>query len=155
MFFPLYVDLSKKNILVVGGGAIATRRIKILLQFAGEITVVAPEITEEVQALRKQEKLCVKRRYFEEKDLDGKDLVLAATDKQDVNAQIAALCRERQIPVNVSTDQTLCDFQFPSVVIRDDVVIGINASGKQHGRVKETRQAVEEALGAKEMSLYE
>ncbi len=143
MYFPLYIDLSKKNILFAGGGTVADRRVHTLLEFAGSITVVAPETTNELRRLADDGSISVLSRTFESEDLQGRDLVFAATDDPVLNREIAALCRERSIPVNVSSDRELCDFQFPSVLIDRDVVIGINASGKNHRLVKETRKKLE------------
>jgi siroheme synthase-like protein len=146
MYFPVFIDLSKKNILVVGAGTIAARRIRTLCGFAGIITVVAPEIAPEIQKLAEEWPVVIRKRCYEETDLEGQELVLAATDDPDRNAKIARQCRERGIPVNVSSDQGLCDFQFPSIVQDGDVVIGINASGRNHHLVKETRQKLERCL---------
>ena len=86
-------------------------------------------------------------RAFEPSDLDGRHLVLAATDDAGLNRRIAEICRAKGIPVNDCSDRKFCDFQFPSVVRDEDVVIGINASGKNHRLVKETRQSIECCLG--------
>ena len=124
MYFPLYVDLSEKNILIAGGGRIASRRARVLQQFAGQITVVAPQFAETLRALGETGRVRLIRRTFDVGDLEGRDLVFAATDDKELNRQIFQACKERGIPVNVCSDQTLCDFQFPSVVIDGDVVIG-------------------------------
>lgn len=146
MFFPLFVDLSNKNILIVGGGAVADRRVHTLLPFAGELTVVSPEFTEGLKYLAQNGQIQITERTFEPVDITGRDLVLAATDDNALNRQIAALCRARGIPVNVSSDRMLCDFQFPSVLTDGEVVIGINASGENHSLVKETRKRLETVL---------
>ena len=146
MHFPLFVDLTEKEILVVGAGTIALRRIRTLCGFAGKITVVAPQILPEIQALAQEYPIEVQKRFFAPDDLQGRALVLAATDDRALNRTIAALCKERGILVNVSSDQSLCDFQFPSVTEKDGVVIALNGSGKDHRRVKELRQAVERSL---------
>ncbi|MCC8028459.1 MAG: bifunctional precorrin-2 dehydrogenase/sirohydrochlorin ferrochelatase [Lachnospiraceae bacterium] len=146
MLFPLFVDLSEKDILFVGGGAVADRRVHALLEFAGHISVVAPELTEGLRQLADSGRIHTLQRSFEPEDPKGRDFVFAATDDARLNRRIAALCREMNIPVNVSSDQELCDFQFPSVLRDGDVVIGINASGKNHRLVKETRKKLEDIL---------
>ena len=139
MHLPMFIDLTHKRILVAGGGAVAGRRIRVLFGFCRHITVVAPEISPEINSLG----LDIYRREFKPSDLDGKDIVLAATDDAQVNRQIAGLCRRRGILVNNCSDQRLCDFQFPAVVQSGDIVIGINSSGKNHGLVRETRRKIE------------
>ena len=146
MYFPLFVDLRNHNILIVGGGAVADRRVHTLLLFAGEMTVVSPDFTEGLKHLAQNGQVQIKERAFEPGDLNGRDLVLAATDDAALNRQIAELCRARGISVNVSSDWTLCDFQFPSVLTDGEVTIGINASGANHSLVKETRKRLETVL---------
>lgn len=146
MFFPLFVDLSNKNILIVGGGAVADRRVHTLLSFAAELTVVSPELTEGLRTLAQNGQIHITERAFKPGDLCGRDLVLAATNDAALNRQIAGLCRGLGIPVNVSSDRTLCDFQFPSVLTDGEVTIGINASGTNHSLVRETREMLERIL---------
>ncbi|MCD7716390.1 MAG: bifunctional precorrin-2 dehydrogenase/sirohydrochlorin ferrochelatase [Lachnospiraceae bacterium] len=146
MYFPLFVDLSEKEILVVGAGHIAARRVRSLCGFAGHITVVAPQISDEFSAPDTDTKITMVTKCFTEPDLEGKDLVLAATDDRALNRKIFDLCRARGIPVNVCSDSGLCDFQFPSIVESGAVVVGINASGRDHHLVKETRKRVETLL---------
>ncbi len=157
MYFPLFIDLTEKNILVVGAGRIARRRIHTLLGFAGQITVIAPQMPEEwhVPAGADPDKtkagdsslaaqLILLERPFQDTDLAGRDLVLAATDDAALNRHIRDCCRACGIAVNVCTDARLCDFQFPSIVEDGPVVIGINASGTDHHLVKETRRRIEQ-----------
>ena len=154
MYFPLYVDLTEKNILFAGGGKIAARRVHILMRFAKHITVVAPRFEESFGELEEESQIRLVQRTFDFSDLIGRDLVFAATDDTELNRQIYEACKEQGIPVNVCSDQNLCDFQVPSVVISDDVVIGINASGKNHRRVKQVRQELEKYQTGDSCSLY-
>lgn len=143
-YFPMFVDLSEKRALVVGAGRIAARRVGTLMAFCGHIRVVAPEVSPEMAALD----VDVARRRFEVGDLEGADLVLAATDDIRLNAEIARLCRQRGVPVNVSSDRTLCDFYFPGVAMAGNVVAGISASGVDHRLAHRATGAVREALQA-------
>ncbi len=146
MFFPLFVDLSQKEILIVGAGTIARRRIRALCGFAGHMTIAAPEIHPEIRKLADFYPITLCERKFEPEDLLGKDFVLAASGDETLNREIYVMCREKGIPANNCSDKTMCDFQFPSIIRDGDVVIGINASGKNHRLVKETRIKVEQAL---------
>lgn len=139
--FPLYIDITDKHILVVGAGKIAIRRIQTLLKFQTDITVAAPEIHPEILALASY--ISVIKREYKTEDLAGRDIVLACTDSGEVNRRIADECRERGILVNTADNKELCDFYFPSVIVKDEVVIGINAGGKDHRIVKETREYLE------------
>lgn len=146
MHFPVYIDLSDKEVLIVGAGTIAARRIRTLCGFAGRMTVVAPEILPEITELAERYPIVICRRKFAGGDLRGKFLVLAATNDREQNRSIREQCREQGIMVNVCDDQSLCDFQFPSVVQAGEVVVGLNASGKNHRLVKETRQKLEKLM---------
>ena len=145
-YFPIFIDLSEKHIVVVGAGKIASRRVRTLLEFAGKITVVAPEISEEILAMAGKGPVQLKRRAFEEADLDGADMVLAITDDKELNQTIGALCREKGIPVNTSHNKDLCDFYFPGVVQKENVVVGVTASGKDHTQAKAVTEKIREAL---------
>ena len=138
-YFPMFVDLSRKRALVVGGGRVAVRRAGTLSRFCGSVTVVAPQILPEIEALAGVQ--CFRRPY-EPEDLTGADLVLAATDDPALNAGIVRLCREKGIPVNASSDPALCDFFFPGVACSGPVVVGVTASGSDHRLAAEvTRRA--------------
>lgn len=150
--FPLFIDISDKKILIVGGGSIAARRAETLALFAGDITVIAPEITEAVLKLEKEEKLtCVCRAYRDE-DIDGADIVLAATDNRELNARILETCKKeeqrngKKILFNTADNKGLCDFYFPSVIQREELVIGINSGGRSPRKVKAVRERLEKEL---------
>lgn len=145
-YFPLFVDLSETDVLVVGAGRIALRRVKTLLDFAGRVTVVAPAVCDELEALAAAGGIALRRRAFEERDLEGAGLVLAATNDAALNARIARLARTRGIPVNVGSDKSLCDFYFPGVARRGSVVVGVTASGTDHAASRRVTQAVRRLL---------
>ena len=144
--FPLYVDLSEKTVLVAGGGKIAERRITSLLDFAGRIRVIAPEVTGVIDELQKDGKITLQKRKFDVKDIEGADIVLAATDQKDLNEDIYRICKARNITVNISDNQEKCDFFFPGIIRYEDIVIGFSSSGGDHKKTKEVRQKVETFL---------
>ena len=104
-FFPMFVDLSRRRALVVGGGRIAARRVNTLAQFCPDITVVAPAIHPGIAALVDGERVKALERAFAMDDLNGADLVLACTDDPALNADIARACRDRCILVNNASDR--------------------------------------------------
>lgn len=144
--FPMFVDLWDKKILVVGGGTIAGRRIRILTAFAGDLTVVAPRISPEIRELAASGAVKLVERRFCIEDVQGAWMVLAATDDPQVNRQIWQEARAQGAWVNVSSDRTLCDFHFPGIIRREPVVIGINASGENHRLAREVREELEKEL---------
>lgn len=138
-WFPLFVSLENKRIVVVGGGRIAARRIRTLLQFNTDITVIAPELVPELQEeLAGNIKITSCCRKYVEGDCLGADLVLAATSDTQVNRQIAEECTRHKIPVSVADAKELCTFYFPAVIRRGNMVIGLTASGEDHAKVRKT-----------------
>ncbi len=144
--FPLFISLEGRTILVVGGGAIAERRVETLLPFGASLTVVAPSYTDQIAEWSAQGKIHLIPRAFAFEDLEGNDLVLAATSDRELNAEIYDQCRELQIPANDSSDASKTDFHFPGIVCQGDLTIGINASGKDHSKARRARLAIEECL---------
>lgn len=148
-YFPMFVDISGMKIVVIGGGNIAARRIRTLLQFASDITVISPEAMEAVRQLEAQGRIRWIPRGYRTEDIQGADMVLAATNDKPLNEQIVRDCREaeqhrgRKILVNAASDKALCDFYFPSIIKQDDIVIGINSGGKDPGKVKAVRERLE------------
>lgn len=146
-YFPLFVDISGKRILVVGAGAIATRRAAVLADFGAKVTVVAPDGTDAMCGLVSKGLVDWKRRPFEISDLDGICLVAAATDDAALNSRIAALCRERKIPVNNAGDRSESDFYFPGVAREGELVAGVTASGNDHKLAKKAAEGLKKWLG--------
>lgn len=142
-FFPLFVDISEKKIVVIGGGAIATRRVKTLLPFEPQIVVVAPEVTEELEELEKEEKITIFHRKYQREDIYDAWMVLAATNDPELNNGIYSVAKCLGALVNVASNQGKCDFHFPGVIRKDPYVIGINGSGKDHKGTAKLRKQIE------------
>lgn len=123
----MFVQLKGAKALIVGGGTVALRKAEKLLPYGPHIKVVAPDIIPELAALPG---LTLCRRPFAESDLQGTPaLVIAATDEPALNRNIAALCREKCIPVNVVDDPEACGFLFPALVRRGRLSVGISTGG--------------------------
>lgn len=145
-FFPMFVDLSDKKIIVVGGGNIATRRVKTLLQFTRNITVIAPNMTFELTELGKTGKIETIVRPVKRSDFTDAYMVLATTNDWKINEEIYRICKAEGIYVNVSDSKEKCDFYFPGVYVQEELVIGITASGHDHKKARKVRIAIEETL---------
>ncbi|MCQ4636375.1 precorrin-6A reductase [Anaerovorax odorimutans] len=145
-WFPMFQDLTGKRILVVGGGRIAARRIRILSQYNCLLTVVAPEVLPPVKELERQGLLRLEERPYEEADLEDADIVLAATGDRELNRSIGILCRQKEITVNVADRKEECDFYFPGVIRHGDLTIGFTAGGKDHALAKKARILIERGL---------
>lgn len=145
-YFPLFVDLSDKKILVVGGGTVATRRVKTLLSFTKEITVIAPKMTEELYRMVKMDVVNGDFREVKKTDFADVYMVLACTDDDEVNDNIYRICKDMGIYVNLANDKKKCDFFFPGIVRKDEAVVGITASGLNHTKAKRIREEIQSAL---------
>lgn len=135
--FPLFLDITSKKINVYGAGRIAARRIKALLPFGPCLTVCAPEVSLQIREAAEEGRLVLKQEVYQPGSI-ARDtwMVLAATDVPAVNEQIYRECQEKGILVNVCSNQTLCDFHFPGIVSKEDLIIGINAGGQDHSLAK-------------------
>ncbi len=146
-YFPLFINIKEKEILVFGGGTIATRRIKAMLTYGASIRVIAPEISEELQKFAQQNRnLILEYRKYKLSELQKPDFVLAATNDEKVNQTIFRECRHKGILVNVASNRELCDFYFPGVVQQGDITVGITANGKNHKKAAEVTEQIQKLL---------
>ena len=137
-YFPLFVSLTGKQVYIVGAGKVAARRAEVLLSFGARLFVVAPKCTPELLGLLKKkngENLVYQKKSFEEADLIGKDIVLAATNDEELNHRIAVLCREKGVPVNNASRKEDCDFFFPAILQEQGLTIGVSSGGGDHKKV--------------------
>jgi len=132
--FPLFFKLEGRKVLIVGGGDVALRKADLLSRAGACITVLAPSISHEIQALLTNHKTDAKHELIYENYnktyMSGARVIIAATDDEALNHQIHADATELNIPVNVVDTPHLCDFIFPAIVDRNPIVIGISSNGK-------------------------
>lgn len=146
-WFPFFLDISQKKFVVVGGGKIAQRRIRTLLRFRCNITIVAEEIAAEIaEWIADSLQVTARIKAFSPEDLEDADYVLAATNNKEVNQQIYLWCKEKKIAVNVADNREKCDFYFPGIVREHGVTAGITAEGKNHQLAKKATGAVARCL---------
>lgn len=150
-YFPMFVNLEKRKVLVAGAGTIACRRIRTLLEFGAQITVAAPEICCELEQYEAEGKITVLRRKAGEENWEDLFLFLACTDDSVENRRLCAAARAAGILANNCSSREDCDFYFPSVICQEDLVIGINGGGNSHRKVKEVRRNLEEYLDAQDI----
>ena len=122
-YFPMFIDLTRRPCLIVGGGAVAARKAEKLLPYSPDLRVIAPEFAPGF------ERCTLLRRTYSPGDEDGMALVIAATDDPDLNRTISAACRAKNIPVNVVDDKENCTFLFPCLLQEGDLSIGISTGG--------------------------
>lgn len=142
-YLPIFTKLDDKPVLVVGGGDVALRKCRAFLKARAAVTLIAPEFCDELIALADSNEITLINAYFNEKHLDGMMLVIAATDLEDVNAQVFELANARNIFVNVVDDQPKCSFIFPSIVDRDPITIAISSAGTAPVLARRLREKLE------------
>ena len=130
-FFPVSIDLNNKNILVIGAGKIALRKVETLMSYNCNILVITKDILEEkFLELEKNNKIKIlKNQEFEEKFLENFFLVIAATDNEVLNKNISQLCINKNILVNNITSKDDMNVRFASIYEKDDIQIAISANG--------------------------
>lgn len=122
----MFINLENAPCLIVGGGVVAYRKAEKLLPYGAKITVVAPKIDVRFCEI---DGITICKRAFEMSDLDGRRLVIAATDDEALNHEISAACKARAIPINVVDDKAACTFVFPALVKSGALSIGISTGG--------------------------
>ncbi|GAC1310837.1 MAG: siroheme synthase CysG [Steroidobacteraceae bacterium] len=145
-YFPVFFDLAGQNVLVVGGGEIASRKIALLERCGAAITVVAPEIAPDVAARGAAGSIQIVRREFAPSDLEGVRLVIVATSRRAINRWIATLSEARAIPVNVVDDREASRFIVPAIVDRDPVVIAVSTGGASPVLARRLRERLEASI---------
>ena len=130
-FFPVSIDINNKNILVIGAGKIALRKVETLLNYNCNIIVITKDILEEkFLELEKNNKIKIlKNQEFEEKFLENIFLVVVATDNEVLNKNISQLCMNKNILVNNITSKNDMNVRFASIYEKDDIQIAISANG--------------------------
>lgn len=129
-WYPLFLNLEGKRCLVVGGGKVATRKALPLIEKGGVVTVVAPRVSEILERLGKEGKITLWKRPFAWGDLEGQDIVFAATDDPALNAAIAEEAQKRNILVNVSSSKDQGDFITPACLETEDLLLALSTKGK-------------------------
>jgi len=141
--FPIFLDLKDRPCIVIGGGSVATRKVINLLTADAKVIVISPEVSDELQQLASDNKITVLERDFEDSDIAVAFLIVAATDKAGINAQIASLAHSANIPVNVADDPKLCSFIFPSILDRSPVTIAVSTGGASPVLARQLRMKLE------------
>ena len=143
---PVFLKLEGRRGLVVGAGAVAVEKVASLLKTGLRLRVVAPEASVEIKRLAIEGRLEWIQRPFEIADLDGYFLVIAATDSDDVNAQVYMAALKRGILANSVDDPPHCDFYFGSVVSRGSLRIAISTAGESPAVAQRLRREIDEQL---------
>ncbi|GAA74105.1 uroporphyrin-III C-methyltransferase / precorrin-2 dehydrogenase / sirohydrochlorin ferrochelatase [Pseudoalteromonas sp. BSi20480] len=142
-YLPIFTKLDNKPVLVVGGGEVALRKCRAFLKARAAVTLVAPWFCDELKEHAQHNEVTLIDAYFDESHLDGKMLVIAATDRDEVNNTVFELANARNVFVNVVDDQPKCTFIFPSIVDRNPITIAISSAGTAPVLARRLREKLE------------
>ncbi|MGQ0713278.1 MAG: precorrin-2 dehydrogenase/sirohydrochlorin ferrochelatase family protein [Gemmatimonadaceae bacterium] len=143
--YPVMLDGESIRALIVGGGRVATRKARVLMDAGATVRVVAPEVDEELATLANAgRRLTLERRRFADHDVDGATIIIAATADRSLNARIAALARDRGRLVSVADHPAEGNFVAMATHRAGDVVIGVSAGG-----VPRAAARIRDAIGAR------
>ena len=148
--YPIFLKLHQLNVLIVGAGNVGFEKLFFILKNSPQanITVVAKEVSSEIIELLSKKKYNVNivKKSFENRDVEGFDIVIAATDIKDLNREIHTAAKNQRILVNVADTPDLCDFYLGSIVTKGNLKVAISTNGQSPTFAKRFRQVLEEIL---------
>lgn len=146
-YYPVNLDIQDRRCLVLGGGAVGTRKVRTLLDCGALVTAVSPEATEELVGLFEDQKITWVRRTYRSSDLDGMFLVIGATDDEALNLRVYEDAKRLNILCNIADRPQVCNFILPAIVNRGDLIIAISTSGKSPAFAKQLRLELADRFG--------
>jgi precorrin-2 dehydrogenase len=155
MFYPVFLNLKNKRIVVIGGGAVAERKVESLLGTGASIVLISPEVTARLDSLAKKNRIQLQRRAYAPGDCAGAALVFSATDDADVSSAVFQEAKQGGTLVNTADQPSLCDFIMPAVVRRGDVAISISTGGTSPGLASQLRRKIGRIIGPEYAKLTE
>lgn len=144
MYYPVFLDLRGKPVLVVGAGKVALRKVRGLVEAGAEVTVVSPVHLPEFESLP----VTLRRRRFRRADVQDQALVFAATDVREVNHAVAQAAGSARIPVNVADAPAECAFLVPSRIRKGNLQVAVSTGGENPKLAVELRKRIEAVLSS-------
>src|SRR5262245_8004765 len=155
MFYPIYLNLKGRRVVVIGGGAVAERKIESLIQAGADVYVISPEVTQRLAALSEEKAIHLELRPYQAGDCSGATLVFSATDDAEVSAAVFQEAGRAGILVNTADQPGLCDFIMPAVLHRGDIAVAVSTGGTSPGLAAELRNKIAGIIGPEYSELAE
>ena len=146
-YLPIFLDLTGRRCLVVGGGDVAARKVITLLEAGADVLIVSPELNETLTELARRGSIRNLKREYAHGDMEGAALVYAATDDSALHQRLYAEARGRGIPINVADVPSLCTFISPAVLTRGALKIAVSTSGASPAMAKRIVDRLERLFG--------
>ena len=147
MFYPVYLNLKGRRVVVIGGGEVAERKVESLLGTGANIVVISPRVTQRLESLANDARLELQKRPFASGDCNGARLVLSATDDAGLSDAVFKEGHAAGALVNTADQPALCDFIMPAVVRRGDIAIAISTGGASPGLAARLRSKIARLIG--------
>lgn len=145
-YYPLFLDIKGRPVLVIGGGNIALDKIQNLLKAGAQITVISPEISTSIRRFNRR--LTFIERAFEMSDIsETYQLIFAATGKSELNAAVSEECRHRRILCNTVDESAYCHFIVPAMLRRGSVTVTVSTSGVSPFMAREIKDLLKNVVG--------
>ena len=145
--YPVYLNLTGRRVLVIGGGEVASRKVKALLDCDAQVTVISPELGAEFLSWQAENRIRVIRRRYQEGDINQAFLVIAACGDPLVNQQVFAEADQKNILCNVVDEPDLCSFQVPAVVTRGPLQLAVSTGGLSPALAREIADRLRQQFG--------
>jgi precorrin-2 dehydrogenase/sirohydrochlorin ferrochelatase len=146
-YFPVFLNVRQKKCVVVGGGQVAFRKVRMLLDCGASVTVISPVLRRDLTELANRKSIQVIRRSYKPGDLKGASIVIAATDAKETNRKVAKEAGKVGALVNVVDDPEPSDFIVPSLLRRGNLTITISTGGMSPALARKIRTRLEESFG--------
>ena len=147
-YYPIYVDMRRRRCLVIGGGVVAERKVASLVEAGAAVTVISPDITEQIARWSKSGAIDFLARRYRTGDLAEFELAFVATDDSKVNAAVYEEGKNRGVWVNSADDPEHCDFILPSIIRRGNLVVAISTGGESPALARAVREELDEYFTA-------
>ena len=146
-YYPVFLKISGKKCLVIGGGRIALRKAASILDCGAKVTIVGPVILPELRKLARKKNLTLIQRNVQSEDMKTAEIVIAATDSRETNRKVAERAKKQKVLVNVVDDPDHSDFIVPSFFRRGDLTVAVSTGGSSPAFAKKVRARLERMIG--------
>jgi len=146
-YYPIFLDLEGKKVLVVGGGKVAQRKIETLIEHGALVQVISRKLDPHIASMAEKGLIQYAGQDFSESLLDGVFLVIAATSDASLNRLVSDKAQQKGLLVNAVDQPSECNFIVPSVLRRGDLVVAVSTSGKSPAFARKVREDLEKRFG--------
>jgi len=152
-YYPVFLNVGGKKCVVVGGGQVAWRKVRVLLEHGADVEVISPDLCPELAKLAENGEIHALTREYQAGDLKSAFVTIAATDSSDINQRVVVEAQRSAVLINVVDDAGNSDFIVPSFLRRGDITVAISTNGKSPALARKIRSRLEKEMGDEYASL--